>query len=102
MDSPFYYQFRLPLLPKYKVDCQDKAGEACEVVPAQWVTLDKQHGKECKDNQRDNLLDNLQLPEGEWASELCATNAVGRHLEAVLKQCDAPADKHDGHDAVAL
>ena len=72
------------------------------MIPAQGVALDEQHCKECEYNQRDNLLNDLQLPEGEGTSEFCATDAVGWHLEAVLKEGDAPTDKYDGYDAVAL
>ena len=75
----------LGLLPKDKVNSQDQAAEACEVVPLKRIALDKQNGKEREDHQRDNLLDNLELPESKWAAQLVATYAVGRHLEAVLK-----------------
>lgn len=72
------------------------------MVPAQGIALDEQYSKECKDHQRDNLLNDLQLPKGEGASEFCATDAVGRYLEAVLKEGNAPTDKYDSNDAVAL
>lgn len=72
------------------------------MVPAQGIALDEQHSKECEYNQRYNLLDNLQLPKGERTSEFCATDAVGRYLETVLKEGDTPTDKYDGYDAVAL
>ena len=72
------------------------------MVPLQGVTLNKKHSKKCEDNKRDNLLNDLQLPEGEGTSEFCATDAVGWHLEAVLKEGDAPTDKYDSNDAVAL
>ena len=72
------------------------------MIPAQGVALDEQHSKECKDHQRYNLLNDLQLPEGEGTSEFCATDAVGWHLEAVLKEGNAPTDKYDSNDAVAL
>ena len=72
------------------------------MVPLEGVTLDKEHGKECEDHQRDNLLDNLELPECEWTAELVATDAVGRHLKAVLEKCNTPTNKHDANHAVAL
>ena len=59
----------LGLLSKDKVYCQDQAAEAGEVVPLEGVALDKQNGKEREDHQRDNLLDNLELPECEWTAE---------------------------------
>ena len=72
------------------------------MVPLEWVALDKEDGEECEYHQRDNLLDNFELPECEWAAELLTTEAVGRNLEAVLKESDTPADKHDGNHAIAL
>ena len=75
----------LGLLPKDKIDGGDKAGKACEVVPLKWIALDKEYGKEREDHQRDNLLDNLELPERKWTAQLGATYAVGGHLKAVLK-----------------
>ena len=90
------------LLSENEVNGQHQTSKSCEVVPFQWVTLDKEHRKECEYNQRDNLLDNLELPESEWSAKLVATDAVSGHLEAVLKKCDTPADKHDAYHAVAL
>ena len=64
--SPFTFHLSpsiwLGLLPKDKIDGGDKACKAGEVVPLEGVALDKQNGKEREDHQRDNLLDNLELP----------------------------------------
>lgn len=72
------------------------------MVPAQRVALDEEHCKECEYDKRDDLLDNLELPEREWATKLGTTDAVSWHLEAVLEQGNTPTDEDDGHDAVAL
>ena len=80
----------------------ERLGETCYMVPLQRIALDKEHGKQREDRQRDNLLDNLALPEGKWTAQLGATYAVGGHLKAVLKQCDTPANKHNAYHAVAL
>ena len=77
--------FEWLLLSKDKVHCQDQAAEACEMVPLEGVALDEEYGKEREDHQRDNLLDNLELPERKWTAELVAADAVGWHLEAVLE-----------------
>ena len=58
--------------------------------------------KEREDNQRHYLLDNLEVPEGEGATEVGATDAVGRYLKAVLKECHAPAYKDNSNHTVAL
>lgn len=90
------------LLPKDEVDGQDKTCKTCQMVPLEWVALDKQDSKEREYHKRDNLLDNLELPECEWAAELLAAKTVGRNLEAVLKESDTPADEYDGNHAIAL
>ncbi len=72
------------------------------MVPFEWVALDKENGEKCKDHKRDNLLDDLKLPECEWTTELLTAEAVGRYLEAILKQGDTPADKYNGNHAIAL
>ena len=92
----------LELLAEDEVNSSNKTRKARKVVPLEWVALDEENGKERKDYQRDNLLDNLQLPECEWAAKLRTTNTVGRYLEAVLKKRDTPADKHDGYNTEAL
>ena len=38
------------------------------------------------------------MPEGEWATKLCAAEAVRGHLKAVLEECHAPAyEYHHEH-----
>ena len=92
----------VPLLSEYEVDRGDKAGEARKMIPLQGVALDEQHGEQREDHKRDNLLDNLQLPQREGASELGTADTVGGNLKAVLKECYAPANQHDGNHAVTL
>ena len=72
------------------------------MIPLQRITLDKEHRKEGEDDQRDNLLNDFELPQRERASKLMAADAVSRHLKAVLEECNTPADKYDGNNAVTL
>ena len=64
--------------------------------------MHKENHKEGKDGERYYLLDNLEVPEGEGAAMNLATYAVGRHLEAVLKECYTPADEDNGQHAKLL
>ena len=72
------------------------------MIPLQGVALDKQYGKESKDNKRYDLLNNLQLPQGEGAAKLLAADTVGGDLKTVLKKGDTPTDEHNTHNAVTL
>ena len=72
------------------------------MVPAKRVALDKEHCEERKDNERDDLLDNLELPQCKGTSKLGTTDAISWHLKAVLEECYAPADEDDGDNAVTL
>ncbi len=90
------------LLAEYEVDGQYQAGEAGEMVPAQGVALHEDECEEREDQERNDLLNDFELPYGEWASESCRAQAVGGYLKAVLEQCDAPTQDHDGDHAEAL
>lgn len=90
------------LLSKDEIYGQDQAREAREVVPAKRVALDEEHGKEREHHKRDDLLNDLQLPQCEGAAELHAADAVGGDLKAVLEEGYTPAEEYDSDDAVAL
>ena len=53
------------------------------MVPAECLALHKYHGEYGKDDKSDDLLNHLKLPEREWASVLCTSEAICRDLEAV-------------------
>ena len=64
------------------------------MVPVQRLALKEYNGKNGKDNQRNNLLYNLQLHEAERAAVLAETQPVGRYLTAILKQCYSPTEQY--------
>ena len=100
---PKFSKFPITLLfLKDKEDRQDKAGESCEMVPAQRLALHKESDQDCKDEQRDNLLDNFEFPDVERTTEIGTAEAVGRHLQTILKECYQPAEYHNGIDAKSL
>ena len=81
------------LFLEYKEDRQDKADEAREVIPAESLVLHYQLHDNGKDCERNNLLNNLQLPNGEWAAILHTAQAVGRYHKAVFEECHQPTDE---------
>ena len=89
------------LFSEDKVDGENEEEEAYEVVPLQ-ALVHEEHHEEGEYRERHHLLDNLQMPEGEGSAMHLATDAVGRHLEAVLEERYAPANQHDGDHAILL
>ena len=86
-------RLRARLFPEDEVDRQYQAEETCEVVPAQGVRLHENQREQREDRERDYLLDDFQLPDRERPAELRRPDAVGRNLEAVFEQGDAPAQQ---------
>lgn len=72
------------------------------MVPAQCLAPHTDEHEERKDRKRDNLLNNLELPKCEGASEGGRTEAVGRDHKAVLGQSDQPRNEDDGHQTQLL
>jgi hypothetical protein len=60
------------------------------VVPVQMLA-EVGGDKDAENYQRDDFLDHLQL----HGAEAVSANAVGRHLEAVLEESNAPTDEDD-------
>ena len=83
----------LRLFPEYEVHRKNQEAEADEVVVGKTLRLEEQYGEQREDNQRDSLLNDLQLPEVERATVLLEPDAVGGYLEAVFNECYAPTDK---------
>ena len=52
-----------------------------------------------KDDQRDTLLNHFQLYERERTAVALETNAVGRYLTTILKECDAPRKDDDANQS---
>ena len=78
---------------KDEIDRTDEEDTRHEMVPTQRHL--KGDGRECdKDHEGDHFLDNLQLHQREWSAVPCKTDSVGRHLEAVLEESDAPGQEN--------
>ena len=72
------------------------------MVPAQGVRLHENQREQREDRERDHFLDDFQLPDRERPAELRRPDAVGRNLEAVFEQGDAPAEQYDSQHAEAF
>ena len=60
------------------------------MIPAQ-LGAEVESRKSTEDRQRNNLLDDFELHNGEAA----VSQPVGGYLEAILEEGDAPADQYD-------
>jgi len=65
------------------------------MVPVELLSLKHHIGNHSEDNQRDALLDDLQLYQREWATVTLETNAVGRYLTAILEEGYDPRKSND-------
>ena len=93
-DSRFF-NISTPLFSENEVHGQNQAGEPGEVVPTEGVGAHEEEREEGEDREGDDLLQDLELPDRKRAAELGGAEAVGRHLEAILEEGDAPTQQHD-------
>lgn len=59
------------------------------------LVFEEQEHEDREDGQREELLDDFELPHIERAAVADEPDAVGRHHETVLYQGDAPAEQDD-------
>jgi len=71
-------------------DCRDQADPRGGVIPAQMLA-EVEEGEDGEDDERNDLLNHLELD----GRKAVGADAVGRHLEAVFEESDAPADQDD-------
>ena len=62
----------------------------------QRLTLEEQRGEHGEDDERDDLLDDLELHQREGAAVAREADAVGGNLAGVLEERDAPRKEDDG------
>lgn len=84
------------LLLKNKIHGQNQTDEAGEVIPTEGIGAHEEEGEEGEDREGDDLLQDLELPDGERSAELGRPDAVGGDLETILEEGDAPTQQHDG------
>ena len=59
------------------------------------LTLKCGRTEDDENNQGDDLLNHLELHQTEWPAIVTKANAVSRHLKAILKQSQEPAEQDD-------
>jgi len=81
-----------PQLPgvEDKEDRRDQAKRRGGMIPAEMLA-EVEGDEDAEDHEGDDLLDHFELN----GAEAAGADAVGRHLEAVLKKCNAPTDQND-------
>ena len=65
------------------------------MIVGEGLVLEENQHENGENGEREELLDDLELPQVERAAVVDEADAVGRHHEAVLYQRDAPAEKND-------
>ena len=83
------------LLHKHEHNSQNDEQETNRVVPLKMLALKHEGDNDRKDYQRDNLLNDLQLEEREGSSVYVRPDTIGRHQEAVFKECYSPRGNDD-------
>ena len=64
------------------------------MVDGEGLVLEEDQHEDGEDGQREELLDDLELPEVKGTAVVNEADAVGRHHEAVLDQRDTPAEEN--------
>lgn len=82
------------LLLKDKVHSQYQKYETNEVIDAEGFVFEENDGEYGEDRQRDNFLNDFQLPQVERSAVFTEADPVGRHLERVLKKRNTPTDEN--------
>lgn len=93
---------RYGLFTEDKINCQDEEAETYPMVPTKRFGFEQQGGENHKYYQGDYLLQHFEFNQGKWTSVSFETKAVGRHLEKILKQGNAPADEDNGQQPQVL
>ena len=73
-----------------QIDGTDDEEERQDVVPVQVGALEQDVYDDGEDSQRYALLNDLQLYQIEGSAVALKTDAVGRHLTAILEKGDGP------------
>lgn len=68
------------------------------MVPLKRLPLKDEVGDDAEDNERDDLLDDLELHQAERASVAFESNTVGGYLAAILEEGDGPREGNDANE----
>ena len=64
------------------------------MVDREGLVLEEDQHEDREDGQREELLDDLELPEVERTAVVDEADTVGRHHETVFDQRDSPAEEN--------
>lgn len=76
-----------------EIDGQNQEHEGDGMVPAERFGFEKEQGEESENAERDDLLDDFELEEREWASVFPESDPVGRNQQNVFEEGDTPAEQ---------
>ena len=60
------------------------------MIPLQGLSLEHDGNHQCEYSERDHLLDDFELHQGERTAVTFKANAVGWHLSDVFEKCYSP------------
>lgn len=83
------------LFQESKEDCGNDAEQRHNMVPLNWLALEDCSNNNNKDNQRDSLLNDLELHQVEWATGFMITDTVGWDCYAILEKREAPREQNN-------
>lgn len=67
------------------------------MVPVQLLPLEENIGNDTEDDQRDYLLDHLELHQGERTAIVDKANTIGRYLTTIFKKSNSPREGDDAN-----
>lgn len=68
------------------------------MVPMELLSLEKDVGNDAEDDERDDLLNDLQLHERERSAVADEADSVGWHLTAVFEEGNCPRESNDSDE----
>ena len=80
------------LFHKHEIDSGNKAGEGCEMIPMKTFALEQHVGNDGKDDERNALLNNLELNKSEGSAVAHEAYTIGWHLTAIFEERYQPAE----------
>ncbi len=86
--SPFLFH-------KHKIYCRHQTDKRSDMVPVELLSLKEQICHDCKDNQGNHFLNDLQLHKTERTSILHETQSVCRDHQTILKEGNCPREGND-------
>lgn len=86
---------KYPLFHKHEIHSRHQTDKCSQVIPMQRLAFEDESGKDSKDNQRNNFLNNFKLHQAERAAVSVKADTVGRHLTGVFRQGNQPGKQND-------